>query len=213
MAKLKKAISVDQLLKTKFIEIPLTGRFRELLGRPEQGGTWFIKGKSGQGKTTLILQLIKELSKFGKVYYNSLEEGARLSMQDAVKEQNLTESEKKNINFLHREPIEDMRVRLKRSRGVRFCVIDSIQYAFMSLQNYKALQSENPLIVFIINSHVQGKNPVGSLARHIEYDADIKIDVEGFKAFSKSRASRGKLTKPYVIWHQGAEDYWNDLKL
>lgn len=213
MAKRKRAISVDELLNTKFIEIPLTGRFRELLGRPEQGGTWFLKGQSGHGKTTFMLQLVKELSKFGKILYNSLEEGARKSMQDAVREQNLSKDEAKKINFLHREPIDEMRARLKRSRGIRFCVIDSIQYAFMTAKEYKEMQAENPKIVFIINSHVLGKHAVGNLAKSIEYDADQKITVEGFKAFSKSRSSRGKLTTPYIIWHEGAEDYWNDLKL
>ena len=213
MAKLRKAISVDQLLNTKFIEIPLTGRFRELLGRPEEGGTIFIKGKSGHGKTTFILQLCKEFSKFGKVLYNSLEEGARKSMQEAVLEQNLTKDEAKRINFLHREPMPEMRRRLKKSRGLRFVIIDSVQYAFMTAKDYKEMQAENPKIKFIINSHILGKNAVGSLARYIEYDADQKIDVEGFKAFSRSRASRGKLTTPYVIWHEGADNYWNDLKL
>ncbi|QQV91541.1 ATP-dependent serine protease [Winogradskyella phage Peternella_1] len=213
MAKLKKAISVDTLLNTKFIEIPLTGRFRELIGRPEQSGTWFLKGPSGHGKTTFMLQLVTELTKYGKVLYNSLEEGARLSMQQAVKEQNLTTAQAKQVNFLHRENLDVMRDRLQRSRGIRFVVIDSIQYAFITLKEYKAMQAENPKKVFIINSHVEGKKATGALARTIEYDADIKIDVEGFKAFSRSRASRGKLTTPYVIWQEGADNYWNDLKL
>lgn len=210
---MKNAISIDKLLKKKFIEIPLTGRFRELLGRPEASGTWFIKGDSGHGKTTFILQLIKVLSMFGKVLYNSLEEGARLSMQEAVKEQNFSKDEKKAINFLHREPIDVMRARLKKSRGIKFVVIDSIQYAFMTLREYKEMQEENPKVLFIINSHVEGKKAVGALARRIEYDADQKIDVEGFKAFSRSRASRGIITKPYTIWQKGADNYWNDLKI
>lgn len=213
MAKLRKAISVDTLLNTKFIEIPLTGRWKDLIGRPEQSGTWFLKGPSGHGKTTFMLQLVKELTKYGKVLYNSLEEGARLSMQEAVKDQNLSTFEAKRINFLHREPIDLMRKRLQRSRGIHFVVIDSIQYAFMTLKEYKELQAENPKKVFIINSHVEGKKAVGALARTIEYDADVKIDVEGFKAFSRSRGSRGKITKPYTIWEEGAQHYWNDIKI
>lgn len=213
MKRLKKAVSIDELLKKKFIEIPLTGRFRDLLGRPEASGTWFIKGQSGHGKTTFMLQLITELTKFGKIIYNSLEEGARLSMQEAFKEQNLTKAQRNKIKLLHRESMDDMRERLQRSRGIRFVVIDSIQYTFMSLKEYKEMQAENPNIVFIINSHVKGKYAIGSLAHAIEYDADQKIDIEGFKAFSRSRGSRGKITKPYTIWEEGAQNYWNDLKL
>jgi len=213
LKKLKKAVSVDELLKKKFIEIPLTGRFRELMGKPEANGTWFLKGKSGHGKTTFMLQLIKELTKYGKVIYNSLEEGARKSMQDAFLELNLDKATSNRIKLLHREPIDHMRIRLQKSRGIKFCVIDSIQYAFMTLQDYKDMQAENPKIVFIINSHVKGKNAVGALAERIEYDADIKLDVEGFKVFSRSRASRGTITKPYTIWDEGAQKYWNDIKL
>ncbi|WP_435135790.1 hypothetical protein [Formosa sp. A9] len=213
MTKLRKAVSVDELIKKKFIEIPLTGRFRELIGRPEANGTWFLKGKSGHGKTTFMLQLITELTKYGKVIYNSLEEGARKSMQDAFIDMNLPKATRNKIKLLHREPINEMRIRLQSSRGIRFCVIDSIQYAFMTLQDYKDMQAENPNIVFIINSHVKGKNAVGTLAERIEYDADVKIDVEGFKAFSRSRASRGTITTPYVIWEQGAQNYWDELKL
>lgn len=213
MSRLKKAVSIDELLRKKFVEIPLTGRFGDLLGRPEASGTWFIKGPSGEGKTTFILQLIKELTNFGKVIYNSLEEGARLSMQEAFKEQHLTRCERNKILLLHREKMDDMRARLRKSRGVRFVVIDSIQYAFMSLKEYKEMQADNADKVFIINSHVKGKYAIGALAHAIEYDSDQKIDVDHFVAYCRSRGSRGKLTKPYVIWEEGAQQYWNDLKL
>ena len=32
-------------------------------------------------------------------------------------------------------------------------------------------------------------------------------------SYHKKRAARGIKTKPFVIWEQGAQDYWNDLKL
>lgn len=213
MTRLKKAVSVHELLSKKFTDIPLTGQFRELIGRPEANGTWFLKGPSGHGKTTFMLQLIVELSKHGKGIYNSLEEGARKSMQDAFASLNLDRNTRNRIRLLHREPIDQMRIRLQKSRGVQFVVIDSVQYAFMTLKEYKEMQAENPDKIFIINSHSDGKKAVGSLAKRIEYDADVKIDVEGFRAFSRSRGARGQITKPYTIWHEGAVKYWNDMNV
>lgn len=211
--KINKAISIDQLLARKFTVIPLIGRWRELIGEPEDNGTWFIKGKSGHGKTTFLVQLISELTKYGKVLYNSLEEGARLSMQQVFKEQNLDKSTRSKIKMLHRMPIPALREKLQKSRGIKFCVIDSIQYAFMTTKEYKELQAENPKIVFIINSHQKGSLAKGQLAQDIEFDADVKIDVEGYRAKSRSRASRGIVTTPFVIWEEGAKNYWNNIQL
>ena len=40
-----------------------------------------VWGKSGNGKTSFVLQLCKELTRYGKVAYDSLEEGSSLTMQ------------------------------------------------------------------------------------------------------------------------------------
>ena len=114
---MKRAISVEHLLAKKFTEIPLTGRFRELIGIPEATGTWFIKGESGHGKTSFLMQLSKELSKFGDVLYNSLEEGARKSMQDAVKSEQMYLLRKGSFQLLHKEPMPELITRLKRKRS------------------------------------------------------------------------------------------------
>ncbi|AOR29574.1 hypothetical protein FORMB_25570 [Formosa sp. Hel1_33_131] len=208
----KKAISVEELLKTKFIEIPLTGRFRELIGTPEASGTWMIKGASANGKTTFVLQLIKELSKYGKVAYNSLEEGARKSMQDAFKEMHMDQLPKGCLILLHREPMPEMVARLQKKGAPRIAIIDSIQYTFMTKQDYKKMQAAIPNTLLIFISHNDGKQASGALAKAVWYDADVKIDVEGFIARAKSRAARGIHLKPFVIWEQGAQEYWNDLK-
>lgn len=210
----KRAISVEELLKTKFVEIPLTGRFRELMGAPEASGTWMIKGGSGNGKTSFVLQLIKELVKYEKVAYNSLEEGARKSMQVAFEEMEMQKLPKGKLILLHREPMPEMIVRLGKKRAPRIAIIDSIQYTFMTKQDYKTMQAALPNTLLIFISHVEGKNASGALAKSVWYDADVKIDVEGFIAKPHtSRTARGLTLKDYVIWEQGAQDYWNDLKL
>lgn len=207
----KKAISIEELYRKKFIEIPLTGRFRELIGYPEASGTWIIKGDSGNGKTTFVLQLIKELTKYYKVAYNSLEEGMRSSMRAAFKDMEMHKCRKGSLHLLHRESITDLIVRLKKKQAPKIAVIDSIQYTFMTKLEYKKMQEQLPNTLLIFISHVEGKNPAGALAKAVWYDADVKIDVEGFVATAKSRAARGIKQKPFVIWEEGAKEYWNDL--
>ena len=211
--KRKRAISVEELLKTKFIKIPLTGRFRELIGEPEASGTWMIKGDSANGKTSFVLQLVKELVKYEKVEYNSLEEGMRASMQDAFKSMHMDKLPKGRLKLLHRVPMPDFIARLQKKGAARIAIIDSIQYTFLSKQEYKAMQAALPNTLLIFISHIEGKHPAGALAKSVWYDADVKIDVEGFIAKAKSRAGRGIKLKPFVIWEEGAQDYWNDLKL
>ena len=47
-------------------------------------GVWFIWGSSGNGKTSFVMQLCKQLTRFGRVAYNSLEEGDDVTMQNAL---------------------------------------------------------------------------------------------------------------------------------
>lgn len=208
----KKAISVEELLKTKFKTIPITGRFRELIGTPEASGTWLVKGDSANGKTSFLLQLVKELVKYEKVAYNSLEEGARKSMQDAFRAMQMDQLPKGSLTLLHREPMQEMITRLQKKRAPRIVIIDSIQYTFMSKQDYKTMQEALPSTLLIFVSHIEGKYPAGALGKAVWYDADVKINIEGFIATAKSRVARNIKQKPYIIWDKGAEQYWSDIK-
>jgi len=205
--KLKRAVSVDELLKKKFTELPLEGKWKDLLGLPERSGSWCIWGKSGEGKTTFNLQLAKYLTNFGKVEYNTLEEGARKSMQEAVRENRMAECRKGSFKILNKLSIEEMKQRLRSRKSAKIMFVDSVQYTFIDKKGYKALQREFPDVLFIWVSHAKGKEPLGTVAEAIRYDSDIKIHVEGFKAHSKSRLNRGTVAKPYIIWEEGAKNY------
>lgn len=207
----KQAVSVWELINTKFDLIEFKGAFRQLLGTPEASGSWFIYGDSGNGKTTFCLQLAKALTEFDKVEYNTLEEGARASMREALIENNMTQVTRGRFRILNRLSIEDLKKRLRKPRSARIIFIDSVQYTFLNKRGYKDLQKEFPDHLFIWVSHVQGKQPLGTLALAMLYDSDVKIWVEGYKAFSKSRMNRGTVAKPYVIWKEGADEYYSKV--
>lgn len=207
MPQITRAVPVHELLNKKFIELPLEGKWKALIGTPERSGSWFIFGLSSHGKTTFNMQLAKYLTQFGKVEYNTLEEGARKSMQETVRENRMDQCRKGSFKVLNKMSIEELKERLRRPRSAKMVFIDSVQYTFLDKRGYKALQREFPDTLFIWVSHARGKQPLGALAEAIMYDADVKIHVLGFRAFSKSRMSRGTMTKPYTIWEEGAKEY------
>lgn len=211
MAKIKRAVSVDELIKKKFTELPLEGKWKDLIGSPERSGSWIIWGLSGHGKTTFNMQLAKYLTKFGKVEYNTLEEGARKSMQMAVIENRMDECRKGSFKILNKLSIEEVKERLRRHKAAKIIFTDSVQYTFLNKREYKELQREFPDVLFIWVSHAEGKEPLGALGKAIRYDADVKIHVLGFKAFSISRLNRGTVSKPYTIWEEGAKEYHDPL--
>lgn len=206
MRNLKRAISVDELLKTKFKTMAFEGEFKEAVGTPEMSGSWIIWGQSGNGKTRFTLQLAKYMTKFGKVAYNSLEEGAKLSFKRAIQQTGMISVAKRFI-ILKGETIEQLTERLSKQKAPNIIIIDSVQYTDLDKKAYKTLINSFPTKLFIFISHAEGKNPKGSTADAIRYDSDVKIFVQGYKAFVVSRFGGGK---PFIIWEEGAMEYWKD---
>jgi len=200
----KNAYSTHRLLQMKFKELDFKGEWLKAIGKPEIRGSWIIWGASTNGKTRFAMQLAKYLARFGKVVYNSLEEGASKTIQMAVKNVNMLEIGV-NFNLLDMESIADLKARLKRDRKIKFIIIDSLQYSGLNYQEYKDLKAEFPNKLFVFVSHAEGKEPTGATAKAMRFDAFVKIWVEGFKAFAQSRYGGGE---PYTIWQEGAKKYW-----
>jgi hypothetical protein len=206
---LKRAISIDQIYKMNFKEIKLEGLWKDSIGIPEATGIWIIWGKSGNGKTSFSMQLARELCKFKKVAYNTLEEGARKSFRQAL-QRNQMHLVKKRFVILS-ESVEDLKIRMAKPKSPDFYFFDSYQYAAMSKPEYKAFKAyvikHKKLVIF--TSHAEGREPEGRAAKHVRYDADVKIHIEGFRASILSRFGGGEL---YTIWNEGAAEYWNEIK-
>lgn len=204
---LKRALSVTDLLNKKYKLFEFDGEWYEAFGQPEARGIWFVWGNSGNGKTTFVLMLIKYLAGFARVAYNSLEEGATHTMQEAFLRVGMEEVGRMVV-LLDGEPLADMEKRMQRSKSPDVYVVDSLQYAEMTYAEYKAFKERNrdKLVIFI--SHADGKLPEGRSAKKIMYDAGLKIWVEGYRALSKGRYI-GPNGGTFTIWEEGADKYWN----
>lgn len=204
---LKRAISVSELLSKKYRTLDFKGQWFDAFGRPENRGVWFIWGASASGKSRFVCQLARELSRLGRVLYNSLEEADSYTIQKAFADSGLAEVKRRVI--LVSESMEEMSVRLKEPRSPQFAIVDSYQYTRMNYAQYIDFKENHrdKLIIFV--SHADGKQPAGRSARGVMYDAALKIWVEGYRAFSKGRYI-GLNGGQYTVWEAGARIYWGE---
>ncbi len=209
-----RAISNKNVVNAKFDTADFDGEYLASFGRPELRGTWIIYGGSGSGKTTFVLQLSKYLTRFGRVAYNSLEQGLSLSLQKAW-ERVAMEEVGTRIILLTKESLQDLKQRLNKKQSPDIVVIDSVQYWHgLKWSDVTGLKDGYPNKLFVFVSHERGNLPEGKLAQKIRYDADIKIRTEGYKAFVTTRYEVSELGEggaDFVIWEEGASKYWCEI--
>ena len=209
-----RAISNKNVLQAKFEVADFEGRWLHSFGRPELRGTWLVYGGSGCGKTTFVLELCKYLTKFGRVAYDSIEQGLSLSLQKAWQRVGMAEAGTRII-LLDKEGAKEVAARLKRKRSPDIIVIDSVQYwRRYTIEDHLRLRGQFPDKLFVYISQGRNGEPKGSTAQNIRYDADIKIRVEGYKAFVTTRyevPEKQEGGADFIIWEQGAREYWTNL--
>lgn len=201
----RNAKGVRELLNTKYEMLGFEKEWYDAFGTPERRGVWIIWGNSANGKTSFAMQLCKYLCKFGRVAYDSLEEGASLTMRNTIIRHGMMDVNRRFL-LLDSENMDELSIRLKRQKSPDFVVIDSFQYTQMTYKQYIAFKEmhKNKLLIFI--SHADGMYPNGRAAKSVMYDATLKIYIEGFRAFSKGRFIGPK--GYFDIWPERAEIYW-----
>lgn len=199
-------------MNARFRAADFTGRWLASFGRPELRGAWIIYGESGGGKTHLALELLKYLSRFvDRAAYDTLEQGLSLSFQNAWKDTAMQEVGSRVI-VLAKEPVTELRERLRKRKSPDVVVIDSItalvgftRTVFMELMN------EFPDKLFIFVAHEENGKPYPAIAQYVRKLSEVKIRVEGYKAFVTTRFKCGEEGgADFVIWEQGATGYWVD---
>ena len=208
--KLNRAYSVSNVLNKKFNTLEFEGEWKETFGTPDKSFSAIIWGGSSNGKTEAAMKFAKYLTNFGKVAYNSLEQGVSATIKQALERNNM-ESCENSFMLLDREPFDDMIKRMSKRKSPDFLFIDSVQYTRITKNQYYELKElmikKNKGIIWI--SQAKGKEPKGALADDIRFDVDIKSFVEGFKLFPDGRLNGGG--KPFTIWPQKAAKYWKDI--
>jgi KaiC len=202
-----KVLGLKQIMEKKHKTLEgLDERIRGCFGDLVEGFIMIVWGQSGSGKSNFLLQFLVALLQYGKVLYVGLEEGFEASMQRKIVMHLDKDAHSGKIEFAdHRMTYELLIERLKRKKSAKWIIIDSVQYWDINYAKYKHLKEMFPGKGFIFISHASGKNPAGTTADKIRYDAGIKVRVEGGVAFPISRYGGNK---PYLIWEEGAKKYY-----
>lgn len=205
----KRAYSYEDISRKRFNLLDFQGEWKDHIGKPEVSGSWIVYGLSGNGKTSYVMQLVKYLCLFGRVHYNSLEEGMRQSFKHALERNNI-KSVGNKFTF-QSESYDDLIRRLDRKRMPKIIVIDSLQYFFRKkrLDHYFELLNKFPNTLFIFISHAKGSSPKGELADDIRFHSDVKLHVKDFMCTVETSRFGG--SEPYLIWKEGYEQ--RQLKL
>lgn len=197
--------------RAKFKTFDFNGEWLRHLGKPERAKSILIYGGSGHGKTTYALQLMKCMSDFEKVFYNSVEEGLRASFIRSLELNNIKSIKGKYV--FQSEFYDDMWKRLDRKRQPKIVFVDSVQYCFRGKRDkhYWDLVEKFNDTLFVFVSQMSKGVPKGAVADAIMWDAQAIIKIQDFKAYIEKSRCGGDETTPYIINQQKAEE--RELKL
>jgi hypothetical protein len=208
--KINRAYSVSNVLSKKFNPLDFSGEWEATLGKPDKAFSAIIWGGTTNGKTEAAIKFAKYLTNFGKVAYDSLEQGLSSTMQNALV-RNHMESCGNSFMLLDREPFDELMIRMSKPKSPDFLFVDSVQYTRITKAQYYQLKElmlkKGKGIIWI--SQAKGSMPKGALADDIMFDVDLKLWVEGFKMFPDGRLNGGG--EPFVIWAQRAAKYWKEI--
>lgn len=177
------------------------GQWSLVFGRPSVTETWFISGASASGKSSFVMQLSKELCRFGDVLYVSYEEGVSPSFR-------------RRLGYLHMEEVQgrfrivtddtydELCDRLSRRKSARFVVIDSFQESGWGYGQTKELIGRFPQKGFLFVSQEYRGQPMGKPAVRLRYKAGVKVRVSGFKAWCQGRETENAGAF-YTVWEDG----------
>ena len=202
---MKRSYSVSDIAAKKWVVLPWSGRWLEAFGSPAINASWFISGMSAQGKSSFVMQLGKELCKYGQVLYLSYEEGVNQTFQHRMGYLGMSEV-RRRFTVVTEDTIDEVTERLSKQKSAKFVIVDSFQVGIdcygWDYTKAVALMKQYPRKCFIFISQEMKGQPLGKPAMRLKYICDMKVRVVGFRAFCQGR-SVGSAGNSYVVWEDG----------
>ena len=199
---MKRAYSPKEIAKKTYKTLPWGGRWEEAFGLPEERATWFISGASASGKSSFVMQLAYELTHYGQVLYLSYEEGLNQSFQERLLRFDI-DKRQGWFRVVPNDTLDDLTARLKKRHSAKFIIVDSFQMSHWDYPEVENLvQNVFPKKCFIFISQEEKGQPTGKPARRLRYLADVKVRVQGFRAYCQGRFNPDA-GNSFVVWEEG----------
>ncbi len=205
----KRAYSPRDVLKKTYKTLPWGELWSGPFGMVPTNETWFISGASAQGKSSFVMQLARELSKYGTVLYCSYEEGISQSFKERIRQFKMNEIQGR-FRVVCSDTFEELEERLARPKSAKFVIIDSFQDSEFSYEQFMTLRKRFHRKSFIVISQEYKGQPMGKPAARVKYKAGIKIRVVGYKAYCHGRFN-GNPGSYFVVWEEGILRTTNNL--
>ncbi len=199
---LLKVLTVANILNQAISRIQFTGNWFAAFKQPQDRGFWFVYGVSGSGKSTFVMMLSKALALLGyNVLYNMLEED--LDDTDFIDRVKLCEMNDVKDNFWARSyNYNELFAYLKKTPKINVIIIDSATYFFENFEQYLEFKKMFKNKIVIVTGHATGKNPRSKLEEDINFNAKMKIYVNGYLALCKGRTI-GPNGGRFIIYKEG----------
>ena len=209
----KRAYSPKDIAAKRWVTLPWGEKWSEPFGEPAVNASWFISGASAQGKSSFVMQLSKELCKYGIVLYLSYEEMVNQSFQRRMGYLGM-KGVQGRFRVVADETIEEVEQRLSKPKSPKFIIIDSFQVG-MDLYGWDyakavALMKRFKHNCFIFISQEDKSQPTGKPARRLRYICDMKVRVIGYRAYCQGRSVDGAGSS-FVVWEKGVLQSTNNI--
>lgn len=197
----KRAYSPKEVMSKSYKTLPWRERWSGPFGFPTVNEKWFISGASAGGKSSFVMQLSKELTKYGMVLYCSYEEGVSQSFKNRMEMFRMNEAQGK-FRVITEDTFEDLMSRLAKPKSAHFVIVDSFQVAEWTYDQVKKITQRFPAKSFIFVSQEYKGQPMGKAAMRLKYLCGVKVRVMGYKAFCQGRFTEDPGSY-YPVWEEG----------
>lgn len=206
---MKRAYSPKEIAAKKWVTLPWGEKWSKPFGEPADNASWFISGASASGKSSFVMQLAKELCKYGPVLYMSYEEGVNQSFQRRMDYLGMAEVQGR-FRVVTDDSYDELVERLRKPKSPKFVIVDSFQVARWTYDQAYELIKRFWRKCFIFISQEKKSAPMGADAIRLRYICDMKVRVMGYKAYCQGRAI-GEAGTYYVVWKEGLIQTSNNL--
>lgn len=189
-----RAMTVANLLAKKHDRHMFTGVFKDILGSLGLNGIWLLYGKDKNGKTWATLLLSDMLSKLGKVWYISAEQGVDSDFQDAVVRAKM-DPRNKHLHFSEYIPFGEIGERLQKRYPPKIVVVDNLSMYKDELTSSAVaqLKKDFPKTLFVLVAHEERGEPYTAAAVMAKKLAKVIVHVQGLALFVSGRCPGGQL--------------------